>query len=87
MPVIMGTGCPSTRDTMSLTEDAKEVDADAALVTIPYFFRPNNCELFEHYKAVAEAVYIPIIIFNVPKFTGYNLTLALSFDLLMSTIK
>ena len=71
--VVMGTGCPSTRETILLTKDAKEVGADAVLVTSPYFFKPTNDELFEHYKTVVEAVDIPMILYNVPKFTGYNL--------------
>lgn len=72
-PVIAGTGAPSTRETITLTRDAKDVGVDAALIVTPYFFRPSNEELMEHYRSVINAVDIPIILYSVPKFTGYNL--------------
>jgi len=73
VPVIAGTGAPSTRETIALTRDAKDVSVDAVLVVTPYFFRPNDEELVEHYRSVSSAVDVPLVLYNVPKFTGYNL--------------
>ncbi|UCH02359.1 MAG: 4-hydroxy-tetrahydrodipicolinate synthase [Candidatus Bathyarchaeota archaeon] len=73
VPIIAGTGAPGTRETIILTRDAKEVGADAALVVTPYFFKPCNEELLAHYHTILNAVDIPLILYNVPKFTGYNL--------------
>jgi len=72
-PVVAGTGAPSTRETIFLTRDAKDVGADAALVVSPYYFKPDGRELFEHYSSVISSTDIPVIVYNVPKFTGYNL--------------
>jgi len=71
--VIAGTGAPSTRETIFLTRDAKDVGADAALIVSPYYFKPDSRELFEHYSNVISSTDIPVIVYNVPKFTGYNL--------------
>jgi len=71
--VIAGTGAPSTRETIFLTEDAKDVGADAVLIVSPYYFKPDSRELFEHYSSVINSIDIPVIVYNVPKFTGYNL--------------
>jgi len=73
VPVIAGTGAPSTRETITLTQDAKDVGGDAVLVVTPYFFRPSNEELVEHYRSVLNSVDMPVVLYNVPKFTGYNL--------------
>ena len=71
--VIAGTGAPSTRETIFLTEDAKDVGADAVLIVSPYYFKPDSRELFEHYSSLINSTNIPVIVYNVPKFTGYNL--------------
>jgi len=73
VPVIAGTGSLSTEETIHLTEDAKDAGADAALIVTPFFFRLSDEELFEHYKAIVESVDLPVILYNVPKFTGFNL--------------
>ena len=75
VPVIAGTGAPSTRETVNLTKDAKDVGADAALIVTPYYYTPNDEELFDHFKTILESVDLPIILYNVPKFTGYNLNI------------
>jgi 4-hydroxy-tetrahydrodipicolinate synthase len=75
VPVIAGTGAPSTRETVNLTRDAKDVGADAALIVTPYYYTPNDEELFDHFKTILESVDLPIILYNVPKFTGYNLNI------------
>ncbi|MGQ9781108.1 MAG: 4-hydroxy-tetrahydrodipicolinate synthase [Nitrososphaeria archaeon] len=75
VPVIAGTGAPSTRETVDLTRDAKEVGADAALIVAPYFFTPNDDELLNHYRIILDSVDLPVILYNVPKFTGYNMSI------------
>ena len=71
-PIIAGVGVPSTRETITLGRDAKDAGAHAILVTTPYFYRHNARELIEHYSRIATSVDLPIIFYNVPKFTGYN---------------
>ncbi len=71
--VIAGTGAPSTRETIVLTRDAAELGCDAAIVVTPYYFKPSREELIHHYSRIVEAVDIPIILYNVPKFTSCNL--------------
>ncbi len=73
VPVIAGTGAISTRETIQLTKDAKNIGADAALVVTPFYFRHSSKEIYDHYSAVLEAVDLPIVIYNVPKFTGFSL--------------
>ncbi len=70
--VFSGTGAMGTRETITLTRDAKEAGAEAALVTTPFFFKPTGDEIAEHYVALMDAVDIPVILYNVPKFTGYS---------------
>ncbi|MBP5855878.1 4-hydroxy-tetrahydrodipicolinate synthase [Marivibrio halodurans] len=65
-PVIAGTGSNSTREAIWLTEHAKTAGADAALIVTPYYNKPTQEGLYQHYKAIAEAVDIPIIIYNIP---------------------
>jgi 4-hydroxy-tetrahydrodipicolinate synthase len=76
-PVIAGTGSLSTRETVAFTKDAADLGADAALVVTPFYFKLANKEISEHYKAVSEAVDLPIVVYNVPKFTGVYLEPAL----------
>jgi len=75
IPIIAGTGSASTRETIALTKDAKDVGADAALIVTPYYFTPNDDELYNHYKTILNTVDIPVIIYNVPKFTNYNMNI------------
>lgn len=74
IPVIAGTGSMSTRETILLTRDAKDSGAQAALVVTPFYFQPSEKELKEHFKAILEAVDLPLILYNVPKFTGVSLS-------------
>ncbi len=71
--VIAGTGSMSTRETIQFTKGAKDLGVDAALVVTPYYFKLSSKEVYEHYKAILEAVDLPIILYSVPKFTGYDL--------------
>jgi 4-hydroxy-tetrahydrodipicolinate synthase len=73
VPVIAGTGTMSTKETILFTKDAKDLGVDAALVVTPFYFKLSNTELCEHYKALLEAVDLPIILYSVPKFTGFYL--------------
>ncbi|HLD09275.1 MAG TPA: 4-hydroxy-tetrahydrodipicolinate synthase [Methylophilaceae bacterium] len=73
IPVIAGTGANSTREAIELTEQAKKLGADAALLVTPYYNRPTQAGLYQHYRAVAEAVDIPQIIYNVPSRTACDI--------------
>lgn len=73
VPVIAGTGSNSTKEAIQLTRRAKEVGADAALLITPYYNKPTQEGLFQHYKAVAETVNIPLILYNVPGRTSVNM--------------
>jgi 4-hydroxy-tetrahydrodipicolinate synthase len=66
VPVIAGTGSNSTAEAISLTQHAKEVGADAALSVAPYYNKPTQEGLYRHFAAIAEAVDIPILLYNVP---------------------
>ena len=73
IPVIAGTGANSTREAIELTELAKEAGADACLMVTPYYNKPTQEGLFQHYKTVAERVSIPIILYNVPSRTSVDM--------------
>ena len=66
LPIIAGTGANSTREAVELTASAKKAGADACLLVAPYYNKPGQEGLYLHFKAVAEAVDIPQIIYNVP---------------------
>jgi len=74
VPVIAGAGSNSTKETIELTRAAKEAGADAVLLISPYYNKPTQEGIFLHYKTVAEAVHIPIVLYNVPGRTGSNMT-------------
>ncbi len=66
VPVLAGTGSNSTDEAVSLTRHAKEAGADGALVVTPYYNKPTQEGLYQHYRTLAEAVDIPIVIYNIP---------------------
>ncbi len=66
VPVIAGTGSNSTEEAISLTRHAKKAGAAAALVVTPYYNKPTQEGLYLHYKAIADAVDLPIVIYNIP---------------------
>ena len=68
-PVVAGTGCASTRDTVALTQYAQDAGATAALVVAPFYFKPTFNEVYEHYEAVNE-VGLPIVLYNIPQCAG-----------------
>jgi 4-hydroxy-tetrahydrodipicolinate synthase len=73
IPVIAGTGSNSTREAIELTRCAKEAGADACLLVTPYYNKPTQEGLYLHHKAVAEAVAIPQILYNVPGRTAVDM--------------
>ncbi len=66
VPVVAGTGSNSTEEAIMLTAHAKKAGADAALIVAPYYNKPTQEGLYRHYHAIAEAVDLPIIIYNIP---------------------
>jgi 4-hydroxy-tetrahydrodipicolinate synthase len=73
IPVIAGAGSNSTREALELTQFAKEAGADAALLVAPYYNKPTQEGLYQHFRTVAEQVHLPQILYNVPGRTGCNL--------------
>lgn len=73
LPVIAGTGANSTKEAIALTRTAAELGADACLLVTPYYNKPTQEGLYQHYKAVAEAVDLPQILYNVPGRTGCDM--------------
>jgi len=73
IPVIAGTGANATREAIHLTQCAKDAGADACLLVTPYYNKPTQQGLFLHYQAVAEAVDVPQILYNVPGRTAVDL--------------
>ncbi|GAB1256728.1 4-hydroxy-tetrahydrodipicolinate synthase [Aurantivibrio plasticivorans] len=73
IPVIAGTGANSTEEAIELTQLAKDIGVDACLLVTPYYNKPSQNGLFQHYRAIAEAVDIPQILYNVPGRTAVDL--------------
>lgn len=73
VPVIAGTGSNSTDEAIALTRHAKQTGANGALLITPYYNKPTQEGLYRHYKAVAEAVDLPLVLYNIPGRTGVNL--------------
>lgn len=75
VPVYVGTGGNSTAEAIALSKQMEALGADALSVITPYFLVPSQEELIGHYKAVAAAVKIPIVLYNIPKNTGINIAI------------
>ncbi len=73
VPVIAGTGSNSTEEAIMLTQHAARAGADASLQVSPYYNRPTQKGLYEHFKAIADSVDIPIILYNIASRTGVNI--------------
>ena len=73
VPVIAGTGSNNTTEALRLTKHAYEAGADGALIVCPYYNRPTQEGLYQHFKTIAESIPIPIIPYNIPSRTGVNL--------------
>jgi len=74
IPVIAGTGSNSTKEAISLTKHAESVGANAALVVTPYYNKPTQEGLYQHYKAINDSCGIPIIIYNIPSRSVIDMT-------------
>lgn len=73
LPVIAGAGSNSTKEAVFLTEHAKKSGADAVLSITPYYNKPTQTGLYQHFKTIAEQVDIPVVLYNVPGRTGVNM--------------
>lgn len=74
IPVIAGTGANSTREAIELTECAKDAGADACLLVTPYYNKPTQEGLYQHFKKIAESVAIPQFLYNVPGRTAVDMS-------------
>jgi 4-hydroxy-tetrahydrodipicolinate synthase len=74
VPFIAGTGSNSTAEAIELTEFAKKVGADATLQVCPYYNKPTQEGMFQHFKAIAEEVDLPMVLYNIPGRCGVGLT-------------
>ena len=72
--VMPGTGVNSTKQTIALSQAAERAGADAVMVVVPYYNKPTQEGLLQHYVAVASAVSIPVVVYNIPGRTGIDLT-------------
>lgn len=73
VPVIAGTGSNSTAEAVMLTQYAEKAGANAALIVVPYYNKPTQEGMIAHFKAVAESVSFPIVMYNIPGRTGVNM--------------
>jgi 4-hydroxy-tetrahydrodipicolinate synthase len=76
LPVLAGAGGYDTRETIALIRDIEKVGADGILSVTPYYNKPTQEGLYQHYKAIAESTRLPIILYNVPARTGVNIDVA-----------
>ena len=72
--VIMGTGSNSTETAVTMAKKAEKEGADAILTVVPYYNKPSQAGIIEHFSAVAEAVELPVILYNIPSRTGINMS-------------
>lgn len=73
VPVFAGTGCITTKETIELTKEAKALGVDAVSIIAPYFAQSSQDGIYEHFRRIAEAVDIDIILYNIPARTGVNM--------------
>src|SRR3990172_5076517 len=73
VPVVAGTGSNSTKEAIRLTKHASKAGADGALLICPYYNKPTQEGLYQHFKAVAQEVDVPIVLYNIPGRTGINM--------------
>ena len=73
IPVVAGTGSNATDEALHQTQEAQHLGADACLLVTPYYNRPTQEGLYQHYKAIAAATTVPIVLYNVPPRTGCDM--------------
>lgn len=73
VPVIAGTGNYNTRDSIELTKKAEDIGVDAILLVAPYYNKPNQEGLYQHFKAIAESTSLPVMIYNIPGRSSVNI--------------
>lgn len=74
IPLIAGTGAIYTRDAIELTKEAESLGYEAVMVVSPYYCKPEQEGIYQHFKAVAESTSLPVILYNIPLFTGVNIS-------------
>lgn len=72
-PLLAGTGAASTKETVSLTKKAEEFSYDAAMIVAPYYCKPTQEGIYMHFKTIAQSTSLPIMLYNIPLFTGVNI--------------
>jgi 4-hydroxy-tetrahydrodipicolinate synthase len=72
-PLLAGTGAASTKETVILTKKAEELGYDVAMVVAPYYCKPTQEGIFMHFKTIAQGTSLPIMLYNIPLFTGVNI--------------
>lgn len=72
-PVIAGTGCASTKETIALTREAEKLGIDLVMVVCPYYNKPTQEGIYQHYRRLAESTDIRILLYNIPIFVGVNI--------------
>jgi len=73
IPLIAGTGCASTKETIALSEKAQQLGYELVMVVSPYYTKPSQKELLNHFRMVAERLEVNLLLYNIPIFTGVNL--------------
>ena len=73
IPLMAGVGCVSTIETMALAKKAEEIGFEIMMVVSPYYTKPTQKELYNHFKKVAESINIPMMLYNIPIFAGVNI--------------
>jgi 4-hydroxy-tetrahydrodipicolinate synthase len=73
IPMVAGAGAASTRTTIQLCQEAEKIGFDAIMVIVPYYCRPTQEGIEQHYRSVAAKVSLPILVYNIPLFTGVNM--------------
>jgi len=74
VPVIAGTGSNNTKATIELTKEAEKIGVDGVMLVAPYYNKPNQEGLYQHFKAVSESVHLPVMIYNIPSRSNVNVT-------------
>jgi 4-hydroxy-tetrahydrodipicolinate synthase len=72
IPLVAGVGCASTAETIRLAQEAETLGFETAMVVCPYYAKPNQRELYEHFSQVAASVGLALMLYNIPIFTGVN---------------